>query len=67
MDISAVTSSPNALAEAASSLKAGQVQSQLAVAIFKQTQDIERQQAEALVRMIQQTAAAARGGVDRYA
>ncbi|MBL8057450.1 MAG: YjfB family protein [Anaerolineales bacterium] len=60
-------SSPVAMAESASALKSGQIQSQVAVAVLKQVQDTERAQAEALLRMIQQTTAAARGGVDVYA
>lgn len=65
MDVSSVSS--NALAETASGLKAGQVSMQISIAVAKQIQDVERQQAEALIRMMQQTTAAARGGVDVYA
>lgn len=67
MDVSSVSASPNALASAASDLKAGQVGMQISVAVAKQIQDTERMQAEALIRMMQQTTAAARGGVDVYA
>lgn len=67
MGISSVGSDTATLAATATGLKAGEVMNQIATAVLKQAQDIERQQAQALIQMMQQTTAAARGGVDVYA
>jgi hypothetical protein len=67
MHVSAAAPSPTALAQAATARQGNQVRCDVAVAILNQVQDTERRQAEALLQMIQQTMAAARGGVDVYA
>lgn len=47
-------------------MKGEQVGTQIGMAVMKQIQDQEKQQAAALIKMIQQTAAAS-GHVDMYA
>jgi hypothetical protein len=67
MDVTAAANSLNALAGLASDLRSAQVQSQIGVAILKQQQDAQQRQAEALLAMMRQAEAFARGGVDVYA
>ena len=62
MDVSTVSS----MASMATSMKGENVGTQIGVAVMKQVQDQEKQQAAALIKMIQQTAAAS-GHVDMYA
>ncbi len=66
MDVSGVT----AMASLGTSLKAEGIGLQLSMAVMKQIQDQQAQQAAALIQMIQQSAsvaAAASGHVDIYA
>jgi hypothetical protein len=67
MDVTAAANSLNALAGLASDMKSAQVQGQIGVAILKQQQDAQQQQLEALLAMMRQAGAFARGGVDVYA
>jgi len=67
MDVTGAAHSVNALARLASDLKSAQAQSQIGIAILLQQQETQRQQAEALLQMMRQSEAFARGGVDRYA
>lgn len=48
-------------------MRTTQVQGAIAGAVLRQIQDTERQQAEAIVRMMQQSNAVAAGRVDVYA
>ncbi len=67
MDVTAAANSLNALAGLASDMKSAQVQGQIGVAILKQQQDAQQQQMKALLAMMRQTEAFARGSVDVYA
>ncbi len=67
MNIDAAASWPTAIASMGASLKSQSVQTQLGVAVLQQAQASEQQQAQALLQMINQSTAAARGGVDTYA
>lgn len=67
MSISAAAASPDALAQVAAAWQGNAVRSDIAVAVLRQVQATERRQAEALLQMIRQATAAARGGVDVYA
>lgn len=61
MSISAI-SPTTALASLATDMKAQDVQMQIALAVLKQIQEQQKQQAEAFVEMIRQTPPAAAGG-----
>lgn len=61
MNVSGVSMS-NALAAQATEMKAGGVGSQIAIAVLKQLQEQQRQQAAALIEMIQSSPAAVSDG-----
>lgn len=67
MDVTGAAHSLNALAGLASDMQSAQVQGQIGMAILKQQQDAEQQQVQALLQMMRQAEAFARGGVDVYA
>lgn len=67
MNIDAAASWPTALASMGVSLQRQNLQTQIGTAVLNQQQAIEQQQAQALLQMINQSTAAARGGVDVYA
>jgi hypothetical protein len=67
MDSVSAAGLSNAIAGMASALQAERTQMQLGAAVLNQVLDSQQQQAQAIVRMIQQSTAAARGGVDVYA
>ncbi len=67
MNIDAAASWPTSLASMGVSFQRQNVQTQLGVAVMQQQQASEQQQAQALLQMINQSTAAARGGVDVYA
>jgi hypothetical protein len=67
MDSVSAAGFSNAIAGMASALQAERTQMQLGAAVLNQVLDSQQQQAQAIVRMIQQSTAAARGGVDVYA
>ena len=55
------------LADWATALKGDGLQMQIGVAVLKQIQDQQKQQAEALIKMMNQTPRPAASGVDLYA
>ncbi len=67
MGISAISPS-NALASLATDMKAEDVQMQIAMAVLKQIQDQQKQQAEAFVEMLQQSPSVTgnSGGLDVF-
>ncbi len=67
MNIDAAASWPTALASMGASIQRQNLQTQIGTAVLNQQQAIEQQQAQALLQMINQSTAAARGGVDLYA
>lgn len=74
MNVQGASLFPTALAGLASDMRTTQVQGAIAGAVLRQIQDTERQQAEAIIRMMQQsnavaqsTGASAPGRVDVYA
>ncbi|HRF50079.1 MAG TPA: hypothetical protein PLC98_20775 [Anaerolineales bacterium] len=67
MNIDAAASWPTALASMGVSYQRQSIQTELGMAIMQQQQSVEQQQAQALLQMINQSTAAARGGVDVYA
>jgi hypothetical protein len=71
MNVSGAAVFPNALASLATERQAAGVQAEIALDVLKQVQAAQQGQAEALIRMIQQSAPAARPAspnvVDVYA
>lgn len=67
MNIDAAASWSTSLASMGVSFQRQNMQTQLGVAVMQQAQASEQQQAQALLQMINQSTAAARGGVDLYA
>ena len=67
MNIDAAAAWPTQLASMGVSFQRQNLQTELGMAVMEQQQTAEQQQAQALLQMINQSTAAARGGVDLYA